>query len=136
MNTKDLNSKFWKIVFIVAAIYTGGGVLQGIINPGSAFTLMTGATTDDYYTLFFFRAGWLTVFAFGVGYFLVSRNPSRYPGVVVAGGLGKLFFAVHVFLNYASGKFTVMTLAAAVGDVVFVILFVLFLKNYWEGNKA
>ena len=114
MDTKNLNSKFWKIVFIIAGIYTAGGVLPGIIDPSQAFTNMTGAVTDDYYTLFWFRAGWLTVFAFGVGYFLVSRNPSRHPGIVIAGGLGKLFFAVHVLLNYGSGKFTVMTLAQPV----------------------
>ena len=119
----NLDSRFWKIVFIVAGLYTTGGVLPGILNPQQGLFDFTGQNIDDFYTRYFFQSGWITVFVFGIGYFIVATKPSKYIGIVIIGLLGKLLFASNILLQMSSEKFSSMSTVAGLIDLIFVILF-------------
>lgn len=52
----NLNSRFWKITFFIAGIYTSGSVIPGILNPADALLDFTNQKIDDWNTLYFFRS--------------------------------------------------------------------------------
>ncbi|HKR05388.1 MAG TPA: hypothetical protein VJY62_12205 [Bacteroidia bacterium] len=122
-----LNSKFWKMVFLVAGLYTAGGVLPGIINPQKGIMSFTGKETNDFYSIFFFQNLWITVLVFGIGYLIVATKPSKYTGIIIIGLTGKLLFASNVIYNFFNGHLNMMALSAAIVDFVFVILFGIFI---------
>lgn len=125
--TSILNSKFWKIVFLLAGIYTAGAVIPGIINPQSGATDFANQTIQDAYSLFFFQSLWITVLVFGLGYLLVASEPARYVGIVILGCMGKLLFAINVFYHYSIGSLSSMAFLAAIVDCIFVALFGVFI---------
>jgi hypothetical protein len=43
-----LNSRFWKIVFLIAGLYTAGGVLPGIFNPEQGLLDFTNQIISIY----------------------------------------------------------------------------------------
>ena len=134
-STTNLNSRFWKVIFLIAGLITAGGVLPSIINPQKGVLDFTGQVIDDYYTLFFFQSGWLAVFVYGIGYLIVATKPSQHIGIVMIGLLGKLIFAINIFSRFSSGKFADMALMAASFDMIFVVLFGMFIYLYWAKNR-
>ena len=78
-----LNTRFWKITFLIAGIYTAGGVLPGIFNPEQGLLDFTSQIIEDWNTLYFFRSLWITVFVFGIGFFIVALNPTKHIGIVI-----------------------------------------------------
>lgn len=136
MTSANLNSKFWKIVFLIAGIYTAGGVLPGIIDPEEGVLGFTGQTIEDWNTLFFFRSLWITVLMFGIGYFIVAFHPSQHIGIVIIGLLGKLLFGVNVLFQYSNQRVSQMAMTAAIIDLTFVLLFGVFIYKYYNLKKA
>ena len=43
----NLNSIIWKIVFLIAGLYTAGGVLPGIFNPEQGLLDFTNQIRND-----------------------------------------------------------------------------------------
>ena len=126
-----LNSPFWKIVFLVAGLYTAGGVLPGIFDPEQGLHDFTNQIIEDWNTIYFFRSLWITVLVFGIGFFIVALNPAKHIGIVIMGLLGKLLFAANVLIQYSSEKVSQMAMTAAVIDLVFVLLFGIFIFKYY-----
>ena len=122
MNNPD--SKFWKIVFLFAGLFTAGGVMPSIITPAKGVANLMGEATTDAAAIYLAQTLWLTVLVFGIGYFIVATRPSRYLGIVILGFLGKLFFVIGVFAN---GTLSSLANLAASIDVVFIILFGIFI---------
>jgi len=136
LNT-TLNSRFWKIIFLIAGIYTAGGVIPGIFNPEHGLLDFTNQTIEDRNTIYFFRSLWITVFVFGIGFLIVALNPSKHLGIVIMGLLGKLFFASNVLFQYSHNKVSQMAMTAAFIDLIFVLLFGIFIFKYLssKGNN-
>jgi hypothetical protein len=132
----NLNSRIWKIVFLIAGLYTAGGVLPGIFNPEQGLLDFTNQIIDDWNTVYFFRSLWITVFVFGIGFFIVALNPAKYIGIVIMGLLGKLLFATNVLIQYSSEKVSQMAMSAAVVDLIFVIVFGIFIFKYYTNQKS
>ena len=130
-----LNSTFWKIAFLIAGLYTAGGVLPGIINPEQGLLGFTNQIIEDWNTIYFFRSLWITVFVFGIGFFIVALNPTKHIGIVVMGLLGKLLFATNVLIQYSNEKVSQMAMSAAVMDLVFVLLFGIFIFKYYAQKE-
>lgn len=126
-----LNSRFWKIVFIIAGLYTAGGVLPGIFNPEQGLLDFTSQIIEDWNTVYFFRSLWITVLVFGIGFFIVALNPAKHIGIVIMGLLGKLLFASNVLIQYSNEKVSQMAMTAAVIDLIFVLLFGIFIFKYY-----
>lgn len=130
-DTTTLNSRFWKITFLIAGIYTSSGVIPGIFNPENGLFDFTHQTIEDWNTIYFFRSLWITVFVFGIGFLIVSLNPAKHIGVVIMGLLGKLFFAANVLFQYSNEKVSQMAMTAASIDLIFVLLFGVFIFKYY-----
>lgn len=129
---KQLNGKFWRVIFLLAGLYTAGGVASGIMNPATGLTDFTGHSVEGPYSLFFFQSLWLTIFVFGIGYVLVATQPERYPGIIILGALGKLLFASQVVYRHSTGFLSNLALSAALVDLVFVILFGVFIYLFYR----
>jgi len=126
-----LNSRFWKLTFLIAGLYTAGGVLPGIFNPEQGLLDFTSQIIEDRNTVYFFRSLWITVLVFGIGFFIVALNPAKHIGIVIMGLLGKLLFASNVLIQYSNEKVSQMAMTAAVIDLIFVLLFGFFIFKYY-----
>ena len=126
-----LNSKFWKITFLIAGLYTAGGVLPGIFNPEQGLFDFTGQLVEDRNAIYFFRSLWITVLVFGIGFFIVALNPVKHIGIVIMGLLGKLLFATNVLIKYSNEEVSQIAMSAAVIDLIFVLLFGIFIFKYY-----
>jgi hypothetical protein len=131
-----LNSRFWKIVFLIAGLYTAGGVLPGIFNPEQGLLDFTNQIITDWKTVYFFRSLWITVLVFGIGFFIVALNPAKHIGIVIMGLLGKLLFASNVLIQYSSEKVSQMAMTAAVIDLIFVLVFGIFIFKYYRYQES
>ncbi len=135
MNTATFLShpdrRIWKIIFLIAGLYTTLGVLPGILNPKQGVFDFTGQAISDVHTVFLFRSLWIVICLFGIGYLMVARRPSSNSNLVILGLLGKLIFAVNVILQFQAGQLSSFALTAAVADFVFVGLFGVFLWVYY-----
>jgi hypothetical protein len=67
--------------------------------------------------------------SFGLGYFWLSRDTSKNHDIVKLGILGKTAVFFIALINVLRGKASPVTLGAAVVDLLFVFLFVDFLRN-------
>ena len=133
--TATLNSRFWTITFLIAGIYTSIGVIAGIFNPEQGLLDFTGQIIEDWNTLYFFRSLWITVFVFGIGFLIVALNPAKHIGIVIMGLLGKLFFASNVLFQYSNEKVSQMAMTAASIDLIFVLLFGIFIFKYYSNHS-
>ena len=131
-----LNSRFWKIVFLIAGLYTAGGVLPGIFNPEQGLLDFTNQIIDDQNTVYFFRSLWITVLVFGIGFFIVALNPAKHIGIVIMGLLGKLLFASNVLIQYSNEKVSQVAMTAAVIDLIFVLVFGIFIFKYYSYQES
>lgn len=129
-----LNSRFWKITFLIAGIYTSIGVVPGIFNPANGLLDFTNQSIEDWNTIYFFRSLWITVFVFGIGFLIVALNPAKHIGIVIMGLLGKLFFASNLLFQYSNEKVSQMAMTAASIDLIFVLLFGIFIFKYYSHN--
>ena len=131
-----LNSRLWKIVFFIAGLYTAVGVLPGILNPEQGLLDFTNQIIEDWNTIYFFRSLWITVLVFGIGFFIVALNPAKHIGIVIMGFLGKLLFASNVLIQYSSEKVSQMAMTAAVIDLIFVLVFGIFIFKYYRYQES
>ena len=105
-------SRAWRWFFLAAAAYNLIIGLAGMITPG--------ATVDA-------RIVGLLVFAFGVIYYLVSRDPLRFAPTLWAGVIGKAgvvgLLAPEGFVENGDS----LIAAILIGDMLFTLGFLVFL---------
>ena len=115
-------------MFLVGAIWNvlGGAILLGIQD----WLFSTADLNPPDPPLYFY--GWIALFmTFGIGYYMVSRDPFNNKNIVILGVVGKLAFS-GIFLYYLIGTsdlVPMLFLVPVVGDLLFVALFGMFL-NY------
>lgn len=127
-----LNSKFWRLVFVVAGLFTSFGVIPGIIKPKDGLMTFASKDLNDFYSIYFFQSLWLVVLIFGIGYLIVATNPTKHVGIVIMGFLGKFVFAINVL--YHAEHLSRLAFFAAIIDFVFVFLFGVFIFLYWRNR--
>jgi hypothetical protein len=74
---------------------------------------------------------WIALFmTFGIGYYLVSRDLYRNRDIALLGAIGKFVFSIVFIWNYIAypGQVPRFFWVGVVGDLVFVVLFVMFLR--------
>ncbi len=114
-------------MFLVGAIWNvlGGAILLGIQD----WVFSTADLNLPDPPLYFY--GWIALFmTFGIGYYMVSRNPLNNKNIVILGAVGKLAFS-GIFIYYlisSSDLVPMLFLVPVVGDLLFVALFALFLN--------
>jgi hypothetical protein len=69
------------------------------------------------------------VLTFGLGYYLVYRDMYGNRGIVILGAVGKSAFAAVFLYSFVAhpGQAPLLFLIPVIGDLVFVVLFLMFL---------
>lgn len=119
----------WSVLFAVAALVNlgvGAAMALGPV-PVAAELGVTGPGAPYAITM----VG-MMIAVFGVGYAIVARNPAGNRGIVWIGVIGKLGAATLAAMQYQQGLIPMQTFALGMGDVVFAVIFLLFL---WRGPK-
>lgn len=72
------------------------------------------------------------VFTFGIGYFMVGKNIDKNHGIVVLGIITKVivFIVFAYYYFFKENILDILIFLIGVGDLVFSILFLEFLKNH------
>ncbi len=122
--------KYYKILFIVAALYN-------IINSVT-FILISIVATDLFPvfgvaippSMVWLQLSLILIALLGVGYIMVSRDISKNHGLVLVGGLAKLSFFLMSLIYFFIGDLNVLIVLLGSVDLIMVILFMEFLlKN-------
>jgi ABC-type Mn2+/Zn2+ transport system permease subunit len=114
------------------------GGASALADPTRHFAqLYNGALSlDDPLQAFFFRATWINVIAWGLGYILAGRHRAARGPVLIAGGAGKLAYFGACLALFLSGSGSAMLLAAGIVDVIFAGFFVYVLWLQRTGQPA
>ena len=78
-------------------------------------------------SLFPFHAMFWFIIAFGIGYFIVSRDITKNHGVVLIGALGKIIFLIDCIVTLLLKEANMVLLGTGIVDLIFAILFIEFL---------
>jgi len=115
-------SETWiKRVLYVAGAWNVLGGVSALADPARHFAQLYGGSLSlsDPLQAFFFRATWINVIAWGVGYILAARHPRARGPVLLAGGAGKIAYFGACLVLYLSGRGSSMLLAAGILDLIF-----------------
>ncbi len=112
-------------LFVVAAIYDivlGLAFLLAYAPIMGAF----GVTLPNHPAYIQYSATWVAVF--GIGFLMVARHPARNRDLIVLGAIMKACYAGIVFWYTLRGQMPGMWMPMAIGDLVFLIAFVMALR--------
>ncbi len=117
----------YRRMFFVAALWNlAGGVF---IIAATAWLFASAGLPVPSPSLYYYA--WIALFmTFGIGYYMVFRDMYRNRDIVLLGAIGKLAFAAVFLYQFVTrgGEIPRFFLVPVVGDLVFVVLFVLFLR--------
>ncbi|WP_395646806.1 hypothetical protein [Terricaulis sp.] len=121
---------FWRGLFAFAAFVNlaVGGAMMAASGQVAERLGVTG--TGAPYAIVMVG---MMIAVFGVGYAMVSRDPTRNRPIVWIGIVGKLGAVVIGAAQYAAGALPFSTFALSMGDAVFAALFALFL---WKAPRT
>ena len=113
----------WTLYFAGAWNLIGGAA--ALADPARHFSQMySGALSlDDPLQAFFYRATWINVMGWGIGYVLAGRLSSAQVPILAAGAAGKLAYFVACAALFMSGKGSTLLFAAGVIDVIVAAFF-------------
>jgi hypothetical protein len=123
----------WRRLFVIAAVWN---LVGGVIIYGAAPRIFATAGLGVPDPAAYFHA-WIALFmTFGIGYYLVSRDLHGRRDIVLLGIIGKFAFSVIFIAHMLArpGTIPALFLIPVVGDLVFVVLFALFLR--WERRES
>jgi len=129
MNSQSAKKPLVKL-FLVAAIYNFLGAGVPIVDPSRHFEVFFQVTaSNDPILMMTTQAFWVTVFFFGIGYYMIARDPIHNRGIIWLGAIGKVYVFCLWTWHYVAGLTAPFALIGATGDLVFATLFFLYLKN-------
>ena len=129
-----MGDRFYKPMFFVAALWN---VLGGaFIIARSEWIFSRQGLSLPVPPLFYYA--WIALFVtFGIGYYIVFRNPFANTNIILLGIIGKLAFSAVFIWNMLAypGKVPRLFIIPVVGDLVFVVLFIMFLRFAHSGTS-
>jgi len=132
---KKISNDLWQKMFFLGSLWNIGIGLIGLCFYNFAITMFFGAeaVTDNLLVLIFFRFFIIAVMLFGIGYYVVSRDLSGNRALVWLGLIAKLIIFFTFVYYYALGQATWFSVFAVSGDLLFSILFIMFLYQTKDG---
>jgi hypothetical protein len=119
--------RFYKGVFLVGALWN---ILGGaFIIIATSWIFSSAGLQPPRPSLYY--DSWIALFVtFGIGYLMVYRDPYGNKNIVILGIIGKLAFsAIFLYsLTAFSGQVPEFFLIPVIGDLIFVVLFSMFLS--------
>jgi hypothetical protein len=117
--------KHARLLFYVAAIFNFAAVL--LLHPASGMATMLSLTPAPGAGVFD-QIALLAIAAFGVGYWLVARNPDRNRDLVKISLAAKLGVVAIIGMHFLTGSANANLVLLVSGDLLFALAFVYFLK--------
>ena len=113
----------WSLIGAATGNIFGG--VNALADPAMHFSqLYTGQLSlANPLQLYVFRCVWINVIAWGVGYALAAFVRGPHTAILVAGGLGKLFYCAACFALFANGMGKGMLVFAGIVDLLLGLLF-------------
>jgi hypothetical protein len=114
-----------KQIYFWGALWNLGFTLSGLAFAKLTMWLMTGSWDAIIGPLprAFFALFWIAVGLFGIGYYLVSRDPDRNEAVIWTGCAGKLIVFLFFAYLYFHNHITLFGLLAGLGDFIWIFFF-------------
>ena len=132
MNDNDI--KFFKIFFIVAALWNLIGTIFGYFNTAFTFNGFFDRELTDPLFYAIYQGAWGTTLVYFFGYLIVAHNPIKHTGIVIVGGIGKVGFAIKLLQLYLAGLANPVVFIVIVGDSIFGLLFVYYFYRLFKAN--
>lgn len=134
MQQKEIT--YFKILFIISAIWNLIGAVFGYFNTAITFQAFFGRELTDplYYTIY--QGAWGTTLVYFIGYSIVAYNPIKHTGIVIVGGIGKVAFAISLLKLFLSGFASSIVFVVIVGDLIFTLLFAHYFYRIYKTNEG
>ena len=116
--------KHARLLFSVAALFNFAAVL--LLHPASGMATMLGLSPAAG-TGVFDQIALLAIFAFGVGYWLVARNPDGNRDLVKVSMAAKLGVVTIIGAHFLTGSANARLVLLVSGDLLFALAFLYFL---------
>ena len=117
---------YYPKLFLVAAIYNWAVTTPFFFAHKAIFGWMGMEPINHPLMLRSFLA---LAFVYGIGYYWVSRDVRTNRDLVRMGVLGKLAVFVLFFVAWITGEIPLLMVFPGVGDLIFAILFIGFLRQ-------
>jgi hypothetical protein len=120
-----MSEAVYRRIFLIGALWNLLGGAFIIVATGWIFSsagLPVPAPSEYYYS-------WIALFmTFGIGYYLAWRDMYRNRDIILLGAIGKLAFAAVFLYGFARrAPLPLFFLIPVVGDIIFALLFLMFL---------
>ena len=122
-----MSDRFYRRMFLAGALWNVvGGAFVVIATP---WIFSSAGLKPPDPSLYYYS--WIALFVtFGIGYFMVYRDPYGNKNIVILGIIGKLAFSAIFIYNMVAfrGQAPRFFLIPVLGDLAFVVLFWMFLN--------
>jgi hypothetical protein len=122
-----MGETFYKKVFLIGALWNIGGGAGIVLFTGWIFS--SANLTPPQPSVFYYS--WIALFVtFGIGYYMVYLDMYGNKNLAILGMIGKSSFAAIFLAGFATmpGQIPGVFLIAVIGDLVFVVLYGMFLN--------
>ena len=127
--------KAWKAVFAIAALFTLGAGLPSLLMPAADTLGINYPDTPQTHLMVRFVG--LLICVFGIGNAIAATNPPAHRGIAWIGAIGKAGAVVLLTHAFTSGVIPLAPFVLGVGDLIFVVLFAVFLwKTRPSGDQT
>lgn len=120
-----------KQIYFLGSLWNLGFALSGLALPKTTMWIISGSTKAITGVLArtFFAFFWMAVGLFGIGYYIVSRDPDRNEAVIWTGCLGKVVIFFTLVCLYLRKYITPIGVLAGLGDFIWTFFFLFALKR-------
>lgn len=134
MKNKEIT--FFRILFVVAALWNFIGAIFGYFNTAYTFNGFFNRELKDPLFYAIYQGAWGTTLVYFVGYSIVAYNPLKHTGVVMVGGIGKVGFAISLLKFYLVGLAGSIVFIVIVGDFIFFLLFLYYFFRLYKTKES
>ena len=117
-------AKYHRLMYLVAAIWNWVLAITFLVLPRIDIDYFSLAGDTIPPTLLWFDCFMGLVFAFGIGFFLVSLDPQKNHGLVKIAAFEKVWVFVIGFSYFLVGEASLLLVGVVVGDLIFGLLFI------------
>jgi len=124
---KEMGESFYKKVFLIGALWNIGGGAIIVLFTGWIFA--SANLTPPQPSVYYYS--WIALFVtFGIGYYMIYLDMYGNKNLVILGMIGKFSFAAIFLAGIATmpGQIPRGFLIPVIGDLVFVVLYGMFLN--------
>jgi hypothetical protein len=126
---------FFRVLFIVSAIWNLIGAIFGYFNTASTFESFFNRELTDPLFYSIYQGAWGTTLVYFIGYLIVANNPLKHTGIVIVGGIGKIGFAISLLKFYLAGLAGPIVFVVIAGDFIFGLLFFYYFLRLYKSKE-